>query len=160
MRGDPAYFELLGVPTTIDRLTWEGKPPIVAKWQDVFAIIDAVGLCVFFPVRYLTDLTLDVRPVGILELLNAATGANYTLEELEKSGERIWNAERLFLTRAGFSRKDDSLPPRMTREPMPAGPAKGHVCHLGEMLGPYYQYRGWTDDGIPTQEKLQELGLN
>ena len=159
MRGDPAYFELLGVPTTIDPLTWEDKPPIVAKWQDVFAIIDAAGLCVFFSVRYLTDLTLDARPVGIMELLNAATGANYTLAELEKAGERIWNAERLFLTRAGFSRKDDSLPPRMTREPMPAGPAKGHVCHLEEMLGPYYKYRGWTDNGIPTQEKLQELGL-
>ena len=159
MRGDPAYFELLGVPTTIDPLTWEDKPPIVAKWQDVFAIIDAAGLCVFFSVRYLTDLTLDVRPVGIMELLNAATGANYTLAELEKAGERIWNAERLFLTRAGFSRKDDSLPPRMTRVPMPSGPAKGHVCHLEEMLGPYYKYRGWTDNGIPTQEKLQELGL-
>ena len=94
MRGDPADFELLGVPTTIDPLTWEDKPPIVAKWQDVFAIIDAAGLCVFFSVRYLTDLTLDVRPVGIRELLNAATGANYTLEELE-AGERIWTAERL-----------------------------------------------------------------
>ena len=159
MRGDPAYFELLGVPTTIDPLTWEDKPAIVAKWQDVFTIIDAAGLCVFFSIRYLTDHTLDARPVGIMELLNAATGANYTLAELEKAGERIWNAERLFLTRAGFSRKDDSLPPRMTREPMPAGPAKGHVCHLEEMLGPYYKYRGWTDNGIPTQEKLQELGL-
>jgi aldehyde:ferredoxin oxidoreductase len=157
MRGDPAYFELLGVPTTIDPLTWEDKPAIVAKWQDVFAIIDAAGLCVFFSIRYLTDHTLDARPVGIMELLNAATGANYTLAELEKAGERIWNAERLFLTRAGFSRKDDSLPPRMTHEPMPAGPAKGHVCHLEEMLGPYYKYRGWTDNGIPTQEKLQEL---
>jgi aldehyde:ferredoxin oxidoreductase len=160
MRGDPAYFELLGVPTTIDPLTWEDKPPIVANWQDVFAIIDAAGLCVFFSVRYLTDLTLDARPVGIMELLNAATGADYTLTELEKAGERIWNAERLFLTRAGFSRKDDNLPPRMTREPMPTGPAKGHVCRLAEMLGPYYKLRGWTDDGIPTQEKLRELGLS
>jgi len=159
MRGDPAYFELLGVPTTIDPLTWEDKPPIVAKWQDVFAIIDAAGLCVFFSVRYLTDLTLNARPVGIMELLNAATGAGYTLEELERAGERIWNAERLFLTRAGFSRKDDSLPPRMTGEPMPTGPAKGHVCHLDEMLGPYYKIRGWTEDGIPTPEKLKQLGL-
>jgi aldehyde:ferredoxin oxidoreductase len=159
MRGDPAYFELLGVPTTIDPLTWEDKPPIVAKWQDVFAIIDAAGLCVFFSVRYLTDLTLDARPVGIMELLNAATGADYTLEELERAGERIWNAERLFLTRAGFSRKDDSLPPRITGEPMPTGSAKGHVCHLDKMLGPYYKIRGWTNDGIPTPEKLKQLGL-
>jgi aldehyde:ferredoxin oxidoreductase len=160
MRGDPAYFELLGVPTNLDPLTWEDKPPIVAKWQDVFAIIDAAGVCVFFSVRYLTDLTLDARPVGIMELLNAATGADYSLEELEKAGERIWNAERLFLTRAGFSRKDDSLPPRILSEPMPSGPAKGYVCHLEEMLEPYYHYRGWTADGIPTPEKLKELGLD
>jgi aldehyde:ferredoxin oxidoreductase len=124
MRGDPAYFELLGVPTTIDPLTWEDKLHIVAKWQDLFAIIDAAGLCVFFSIRYLTDLKLDARPVGIMEFLNAATGVDYTLQELEKAGERIWNVERLFLTRTGFSHKDDSLPPRMIRELMPSGPSK------------------------------------
>jgi len=125
----------------------------------VFAVIDSAGLCVFFTVRYLTDATLDIRPVGILELLNAATGADYSLDELEKTGERIFNAERLFLVKAGFSRKDDTLPPRMLSEPMPEGPAKGMVCHLEEMLGPYYRHRGWSADGIPTPAKLKELGL-
>ncbi|MCJ7682779.1 MAG: hypothetical protein MUO68_00635 [Desulfobacteraceae bacterium] len=43
------------------------------------------------------------------------------------SGERIINLERLFLIRAGFGSKDDSLPKRFTREPLPDGPAKGHV---------------------------------
>ena len=71
------------------------------------------------------------------------------MEELETAGERIVNAERLFLVRAGFSRKDDTLPPRMTSEPMPDGPAKGLVCHLEEMLDVYYRLRNWTDDGIP-----------
>ena len=60
-----------------------------------------------------------------MELLNAATGANYTLEELEIAGERIFNAERLFINRAGFDRKQDSLHPRMTDEPMPAGLSSG-----------------------------------
>jgi aldehyde:ferredoxin oxidoreductase len=159
MRGDPAYFELLGVPKNIDPLTWEDKPPIVAKWQDLFAIIDSVGLCVFFSVRNLVVPDIMVPPEGIRELLNAATGANYSLEELEKAGERICNAERLFLTRAGLSRKDDSLPDRLTKEPMPDGPAKGMICHLDEMLDRYYESRGWTQDGIPTGEKLAELGL-
>ena len=98
-------------------------------------------------------------PKGILEYLNAATGANYTLEELTKAGERISNAERLFLVREGFSRKDDSLPPRLTQDPLPDGPAKGSVCHLEAMLAEYYQIRGWSSDGIPTEEKLKELGL-
>ena len=159
MRGDTAYFELLGVPIPADPLTWEDKPPLVAKWQDLFCVIDAAGLCVFFSVRYLVEQNLMVKPVGITELLNGATGAGYTPEEVEKIGERIFNAERLFLLAAGFTRKDDSLPPRMTREPMPAGPAKGLVCRLEEMLGPYYQLRGWTPDGVPADAKLKDLGL-
>lgn len=159
MRGDPAYFELLGVPCNVDPLTWEDKPPIVAKWQDLFCIIDAAGLCVFFSVRNLIRPELLAPPVGIMELLNAATGADYDLEELELAGERIFNAERLFLVKAGFSRKDDTLPERILKEPLPEGPGKGMVCHLEEMLDLYYQVRGWTRDGVPTQEKLRELGL-
>jgi aldehyde:ferredoxin oxidoreductase len=159
MRGDTAYCELLGVPYPVDPLSYHDKSEMVAKWQDIFCIIDAAGLCVFFTVRYLTDGTMDLRPTGVLDLINAATGAEYTLEELEAAGERIFNAERLFLQRAGFDRKQDSLPPRMTSEPMPEGPIKGMVCHLEEMLDPYYDYRGWTRNGIPTAEKLGSLGL-
>ncbi|MCP4348088.1 MAG: aldehyde ferredoxin oxidoreductase family protein [Desulfobacterales bacterium] len=160
MRGDPAYFELLGVPTLLDPLEWKGKARLVKIWQDLFCVIDSAGLCVFFSVRNLVRQELDVPPDGILEYLNAATGANYTLDELIKAGERISNAERLFLVREGFSRKDDSLPPRLTKEPMPLGPAKGSVCHLDEMLDEYYQVQEWTKDGIPTEEKLKELGLD
>jgi len=159
MRGDPAYFELLGVPVPADPHTWEDKPPLVAKWQDLFSVIDAAGLCVFFSVRYLVEQNLMVKPVGITELLNGATGAGYSPAEVERAGERIFNAERLFLLSAGFTRKDDSLPPRITREPMPAGPAKGLVCRLEEMLVPYYKLRGWTPEGVPSEAKLKELGL-
>lgn len=159
MRGDPAYFELLGVPVAADPHTWEDKPPLIAKWQDVFCVIDAAGLCVFFSVRYLVEPDLMIRPVGITELLNGATGAGYTPEEVERIGERIFNAERLYLLAAGFGRKDDTLPPRILREPMPSGPAKGLVCRLEEMLGPYYRVRGWSAEGVPTPEKLASLGL-
>jgi aldehyde:ferredoxin oxidoreductase len=159
MRGDPAYFELLGVPVALDPHTWENKPPLVAKWQDLFSVIDAAGLCVFFSVRYLVEQDLMVKPVGITELLNGATGAGYTPEEVERIGERIFNAERLFLVAAGFTRKDDSLPPRITKEPMPGGPARGMVCRLEEMLVPYYKLRGWSPEGVPGEAKLKELGL-
>jgi len=159
MRGDLPYCELLGVPVKIDGLTWADKPPIVVKWQNVFSLIDAAGLCVFFSIRYLCDPTLEIRPEGIMDLLNAATGADYALDELEKIGDRILNAERLFLLRAGFDRRQDSLPERFTNTPMPDGPAKGVVCHLDEMLEQYYQIRGWSQDGLPTEEKLNDLGL-
>ena len=159
MRGDPAYFELLGVPVAADPHSWEDKPPLIAKWQDVFCVIDAAGLCVFFSVRYLVEPDLMIRPVGITELLNGATGAGYTPEEVERIGERIFNAERLYILAAGFGRKDDTLPPRILKEPMPSGPAKGLVCRLEEMLGPYYRVRGWSAEGVPTREKLASLGL-
>lgn len=159
MRGDPAYIELLGVPMLLDPLSWDDKAELIKDWQDVFAIIDAAGLCVFFSVRNLVTPTRDIRPEGIMELLNAATGAGYDLEELVRAGERIFNAERLFMVKAGLSREDDTLPPRILREPLPDGPGQGSVCHLEEMLDPYYQVRGWDQNGIPTHEKLRELGL-
>jgi aldehyde:ferredoxin oxidoreductase len=160
MRGDPAYFELFGVPEPMDPHQWQGKAKVTKAYQDLSAIIDSAGLCIFFAVRNLAAKDLGVAPVGILEYLNAATGADYTLEELMQAGERIINAERLFLTNAGFARKDDSLPERLTKTPAPTGPAKGLVCHLDEMLDEYYQVRGWTENGIPTQEVLNRLGLS
>lgn len=159
MRGDPAYIELLGVPFLIDPHTWEDKAQLVKDWQDVFAVIDSAGLCVFFSVRYLTNPTRQIEPQGILDLINAATGVNYSLEELILAGERIFNTERQLIVKAGFSRKDDTLPPRMTQEPLPDGPAKGKVCHLNEMLDRYYQIREWDQDGIPSPEKLKKLKI-
>ncbi len=159
MRGDPAYFELFGIPKPVDPHQWKGKAKITKSFQDLSAIIDAAGLCIFFAVRNLAGDELDVPPIGILEYLNTATGADYTLEELMRAGERIINAERLFLVNAGFTRKDDSLPKRLTDEPMPKGPAKGKTCHLDEMLDEYYVSQNWTNDGIPTKERLSDLGL-
>jgi aldehyde:ferredoxin oxidoreductase len=159
MRGDPAYCELFSVPESMDPHQWEGKAKVTKAFQDLSAIIDSAGLCIFFAVRHLAGKTLDVAPTGILEYLNAATDADYTLEDLMQAGERIFNAERQFLVKAGFSRKDDSLPRRLTQEPMPSGPAKGLVCHLEEMLDEYYQVQEWTTDGIPTDKRLRHLGL-
>jgi aldehyde:ferredoxin oxidoreductase len=159
MRGDPAYIEILGVPKLIDPLSRDGKAQLVMNWQNHFAVIDSAGLCVFFSVRNLMTADETIRPDGIMELLNAATGSEYTLDELSAAGERIWNAERLFLIRAGFSAKDDTLPDRILKEPLPDGPAKGMVCRLDEMLGEYYRLRGWNENGAPRPEKLEELGL-
>lgn len=77
-----------------------------------------------------------------------------------KTGERIFNLERLFNLKAGLSDKDDTLPRRMLEEPMPEGPGKGHVVRLGEMLPEYYKVRGWTAKGIPGGKKLAELGIS
>ena len=67
--------------------------------------------------------------------------------------------ERQFNLKAGFTAKDDTLPPRILHEGIPDGPAKGRVARLGEMLPEYYQLRGWDTNGVPTSAKLKELAL-
>jgi aldehyde:ferredoxin oxidoreductase len=82
-----------------------------------------------------------------------------TLEEMMKAGERIWNLERIFNLRAGLTGKDDRLPDRIVKDPMPSGPAKGKVSELAKMLPEYYELRGWDKEGQPTKARLKELGL-
>jgi aldehyde:ferredoxin oxidoreductase len=158
-RAHMAFCEMMGIPKTIDPDEWKGKARLVKLWQDVFSLIDSTGLCMFFAVRNLLRPELECYPDVILEYLNAVTGAEYSLDELVKAGERILNAERMFLIKAGFSRKDDALPRRLTHEPLTEGPTKGKVSHLEEMLEEYYQERSWTREGVPTESKLQDLGL-
>jgi aldehyde:ferredoxin oxidoreductase len=160
MAGDVAYMEVFGVPRKLDPLTVEGKPAYVKYFEDIFALIDAAGLCVFLSLRYLFDPTFEVRPARLTQMLNHATGAGYTVDSLLEAGERIYNLERMFLVRAGFSRADDTLPPRMLSEPLPEGPAKGHVAQLEGMLDAFYALRGWDENGIPTRERLEALGLH
>jgi len=159
MRAQTAYFEVFGVPTIVDPQEWKSKPRLVKIHQEMSSIIDSTGVCYFFAIRYYVRPVLEVTPEGFCNFLNAATGAGYTIEEVEKAGERIFNAERQFMVKAGFSRKDDSLPDRLLKDPMPEGPSKGLVVHLDEMLDEYYKLRGWDNNGIPTKEKLKELGL-
>jgi aldehyde:ferredoxin oxidoreductase len=159
MSGDTAYTEVFGVPVKSDPLTIEGKPALVKHFEDIFTAIDAAGLCVFLSVRYMFSQDLELFPEPLTEVINHATGAGYTQESLMEAAERVYNLERLFLLKAGFTKADDTLPPRMLEEPMPEGPAKGQVVELDQMLPEFYALRGWDQDGVPTAEKLQQLGL-
>jgi aldehyde:ferredoxin oxidoreductase len=159
MAGDIAYAEVFGVPQRLDPLTTEDKPRLVMRFEDAFAIIDAAGLCVFLSVRYLFDPDVNLWPTRLTQLMNYATGAGYTPETLLEAGERIFNLERLFLLKAGLTGADDTLPRRMLEEPMPAGPAQGHVAELDRMLPDFYRLRGWDEKGVPTRERLAALGL-
>jgi aldehyde:ferredoxin oxidoreductase len=67
--------------------------------------------------------------------------------------------ERIFNNRAGFTAKDDTLPPRLLKEAAKTGPAKGLVNGLEKMLPEYYNLRGWTPEGVPTNETLSRLAL-
>ncbi|MFV2032191.1 MAG: aldehyde ferredoxin oxidoreductase family protein [Gammaproteobacteria bacterium] len=130
-----------------------GKAELVKVTQDEVAFIDSSGLCAF-PAGCGWSLD-DYR-----QLVDAACGGDWNSERMRETGERIWNMERMFNQRAGFSRKDDTLPKRILEEPAPSGTAKGLVCRLDEMLPEYYRLRGWDDDGNPDANTRQRLGLD
>ncbi|HSG24786.1 MAG TPA: aldehyde ferredoxin oxidoreductase family protein [Anaerolineales bacterium] len=159
MAGDIAYSEVFGVPVKLDPVSIENKAEIVKRYEDVFTVIDAVGLCVFLSVRYMLDDDISLLPSRLTQVMNYATGAGYDVETMLEAGERVFNLERLFLLEAGFTGADDTLPDRMLKEPMTEGPAKGHVVYLDQMLPEFYRLRGWDENGVPTPEKLSSLGI-
>ena len=159
MAGDLAYAEVFGTPAKIDPLTIENKPQLIMRYEDAFTLIDAAGLCVFLAVRYVFDDDVMLWPTRLTELMNLTTGADYTPVTIMQAAERVYNLERMFLLEAGITKADDTLPTRMLEEPLTEGPAAGHVVELDEMLPLFYKARGWDENGVPTQEKLLELGL-
>jgi aldehyde:ferredoxin oxidoreductase len=146
-----------GVPETAFRLEYKGKGLVVKHFEEMAAIADATGVC---KNTYNNMEVLDWE--GTAELLRAATGWEITGEEVRRIGERIVNLERLFIAREGITRRDDTLPRRFLQEPMPegSGPSTGSLLELEPMLDEYYRVRGWdVQTGLPTEEKLTELGL-
>ena len=151
LRSYTVASEVLGIPVKTDPLTTEGKPELVKAFQDATAVFDSAGICVFTSFAWTLA---DIQPQ-----LDAACEGEWTLDKLNEVGERIWNMERMFNNAAGFTAKDDNLPPRLTQEPAKTGPAKGLVNGLAKMLPEYYQVRGWTPEGEPTPETRSRLGL-
>lgn len=151
VRGYLTSPEILGIPVKLDPLVTEGKANILKIFQDLTAIVDSAGLCLF------TTFGIGLPEIG--SMLRTCTGWDLSDDEFMKAGDRIWNLEKLFNMSQGFGKKDDTLPPRLLKDPLPSGPAKGRVCELDVMLPEYYQLRGWDVEGVPTEEKLAELGL-
>jgi aldehyde:ferredoxin oxidoreductase len=151
LRSYTVASEVLGIPVKTDPLTTEGKPALVKAFQDATSVFDSSGLCVFTSFAWTLA---DIQPQ-----IQAACEGDWSMDKLNLMGERIWNMERQFNLAAGFTAKDDTLPPRLLNEPAKTGPAKGLVNGLARMLPEYYEVRGWTPDGVPTQETLSRLGL-
>lgn len=135
-----------------DPFTIRGKARLVADLQHYNAIKFSLVLCDFWA------LSLDL----MAEMMVPVAGRVITGADLEKAGERIFNLARLFNLREGFTAKDDTLPERICSEPLQGGPAAGKTIPRQEfdaMLAEYYNLRGWDQNGVPTGEKLGELGL-
>jgi aldehyde:ferredoxin oxidoreductase len=151
VRGYMISPEILGIPEKLDRLSLEGKTVWVKAFQDLTAVIDSLGMCLFTSFALSAD---DYK-----DLFNAIVGDDWTTQKLIETGERIWNLERMFNLQAGVKPEEDKLPKRLLTEPIPEGPSKGHVHKLAELLPQYYKERGWSEKGIPTEAKLAQLGI-
>lgn len=99
----------------------------------------------------------------MISLLNAATGMNYTEDDIAYYGQRVETLSRLFNMREGASRGDDVLPKRFW-EPQSHGPREGMISYISKedfdaCLDHFYDLRGWDKSGKPTDETLELLGL-
>lgn len=135
----------------------------VKEREDLWAIVDSLILCKFIRgVVYNPKSPADAYE-NFSELYTLVTGTKMTPDRLRRAGERIYNLEKAYNIREGWVRKDDYPPPRIMKDPIPDGPSKGSILTKEEfdiMLDAYFSSRGWTSDGIPTKQKLGELGLD
>ncbi len=151
VRGNTVAAELYGIPKYVPPDTLEGKEELVRRpFQNSTAFVDSTGICLF------SKFAITHRE--IVSMMAPATGLDFTFEKSIAQGDRIWNLERLFNLRAGFTAADDTLPARML-QPVPGGPRTGSRAQLQENLRTYYELRGWDEAGVPTPAKLAELGL-
>ena len=135
----------------MEDISGNGKAKPCKDSQDRVAMIDSTGLCLFTAGAWSTE--------DYAEQLDAACEGEWTAARILASGERTWTLERMFNLKAGLTAADDNLPERLLKTPAPSGNAKGKVNELSKMLPEYYSVRGWTTEGVPTNETLSRLEL-
>jgi len=135
----------------------KGRGKLVKETEDLYSVIDSLIVCKFSRGTYFDGFK------DLAALYSAVTGIEMSAEDLRKAGERINTIGRLINIREGLTRKDDSLPWKVMNVPIPdEGPSKGSFVSQEELdllLDDYYETRGWNKEGVPTMEKLNELGM-
>ncbi len=149
VRGYLTSPEILGIPVKTDPLVTEGKASLLKTFQDLTALVDSLGMCLF------TTFALGLAEIA--SQYRECIGSDESDADILLKGERCWNLEKLFNIAAGVEK--DTLPPRLLREKLPSGPAKGKVAELEIMLKEYYEVRGWDKEGVPTPGKKDELRI-
>ena len=144
--------EIFGKPKLINRLTFAGKAGLLPIFQNFFTVMDSLAVCKF--------VSFSAGEEELAAILGAVTGVPFTTQQLLQTGERIWNLERLFNLREGIGSSDDTLPERFFQDSADNLARGINREEFVQALKDYYLYRGWTVEGIPTEEKLTQLGLN
>jgi aldehyde:ferredoxin oxidoreductase len=114
-------------------------------------IQDSVAICIMLPYSI----------PQFAEVTQAVTGLTITPQDLLKAAERTTTLARLYIAREGFTAADDVLPDRFFK-PTRRGALSEIALDYDAMETAkqlYYQKMGWDKDGVPTKEKLNELGI-
>jgi aldehyde:ferredoxin oxidoreductase len=149
---------IYGMPLKEIPWTWEGKA-LMCKWfEDLYSILNALGLCIF-P----SGFNLAIGPTHLSKLLSACTGWEITPHDIMRLGEKVFTVLKAYTVRQGLKRDDDAWPKRFYNEPLSEGATKGTVLStetVDRVLDEYYELRGWDKhSGLPTEQRFIELGL-
>jgi len=143
----------IGIKKSPNRVKPEGQAEAVIKIQDFNAVASSFITCSF-------PTSTGKLMKNQVEIYNVVVGKKLKMDEIMKIGERITNLRRAFNIRCGLTPKDDTLPKRITSEPLTEGGAKGNTVDIDQMLKDYYELRDWDPNtGKPSKEKLISLGL-
>ena len=165
------FFPPAMVPQLMDVDDETYKPDLVVLTENYCAVSDALGVC-----KFSTTETYALYPEDLARGLSALWGREISGDQLLIAGERIVNLERLYNVRLGLNRSHDRLPERFASEPLEietvvtedktdGTTTSVHGVHIGRlrdfeaMLDRYYRLRGWDSRGVPTEKKVQELGI-
>ncbi|MGQ4872175.1 MAG: aldehyde ferredoxin oxidoreductase C-terminal domain-containing protein, partial [Candidatus Thorarchaeota archaeon] len=155
---DVGASHLRGWPATTDPPDTSALDVVesMVRARDEKVLTDSLVVCHF---TYHLPLKLEQK----IRLLNGATGESYTEEDIFLFAKRVAVLTRSFNVREGVSRKDDVLPPKFWT-PQSQGPREGRTAFVSRedfeaSLDMFYRLRGWDQNGVPTKETIEEVGL-
>ncbi|MDZ4230985.1 MAG: aldehyde ferredoxin oxidoreductase C-terminal domain-containing protein, partial [Dehalococcoidales bacterium] len=137
---------------------YEGTLLFISHNEETFALADATGLCYYW-VGHHPSPPISSRPL-IASLISAATGMDIDEAKATRVARRIIRQVRSYDVRTGIRRKDDSMPEKHFQKDPRTGKAKLDRDLFNKWLDKWYELKRWNQDGIPTREALEEVGLD
>jgi len=142
----------LGISESIDKFDATKKGYVGAIYQDIQQVWNSLTWCFFY---FFSDVNLTDQ----INILNAITGWDVTPEEAQKIGERIVCLQQIFNLENGLVPEKENVMPERLAIPHKEGGAAGQVPPWQAILKEYWETKSWVK-GIPTRDKLKELGLD
>jgi aldehyde:ferredoxin oxidoreductase len=142
----------LGYDHPLDKHDSKLAAKIAYDYQNYMQVYNPLGLCKFIARG-------DYGPEKVCELVNKSMGWNWSVGDLLRMGDKLFQLKRMINNRFGINRRDDTLPIRLTTLPRPSGKAAGILPKMDVILPEYYKLREWDEEGRPKRERLERLGL-